>query len=887
MNKNKANPYPKSAIGAQQSGTVNTMQDPCIYFTAEAKILDCNEAFTYMVATSKQGMLGLDLNTFVQNKPFIKAIRKAVSQRSSTFRGKVLLGYGLPEVYLNSAVLYALPAVEPGGPVVCCVAGHEIDLPNDGFQTPGKGPLTETQLNPSATVSEHTADGSLVYISSSVESLLGFKSDEIQGKSIIRLIHPEDANRVTETIGMFKGDCGSLKLRFRMIRKNGSVIHVETNSYKIPEGSGNAYRIINVTQALSTPSQMDNAPGSSEQLYYRLVMNLHIGVALISPGGQLLESNDAMRGILRLNPYTSLPKIDFFNNRVMRRTGIGTQFNRCLAAKEVVTGKIHFRTGRKGHEQFLAYSFLPVFDRSGEVETVIGYVSDLTQQYEAETEIRSQAEFLKMAVNAIQMPFFVKDEQHKWVMLNDAAVNMMGQAREHLIGKSDYDLYPRQQADVFRHNDELVFSKGSKTNEEEITWHDGTLHTIITYKQLYVEQPSGKKFIIGTVHDISGYKKIEEELRDSERKYRELFDNANDFIITIDLDGKITNANRTLLRHFNTDMDTLSKRYVYEFACDKNREPFIALRDKLIAGMPENTFEVSATDAGGHPIVFEVKASLITIDNMITGIECVFSDVTRQRESLAKLEEYTRNLVELNTSKDKFFSIIAHDLRNPFGSILGFTELLLEDLDELSKTEIRDYLKIIRSSSKNSLNLLENLLAWSRLQTGRMPFEPTELALVNVLEEVTNVLFSLSYRKKIEIMDTVGPDIKLYADKNMLISILNNLIMNAIKYTPTGGKITISAGGNLVKGKADTEFVRISVADTGVGMEPEVSEKLFDLNKLSSSPGTEKEQGTGLGLILAQEMIAKHGGSITVETTPGKGSVFSFLMPVFKPLRPS
>ncbi len=191
-------------------------------------------------------------------------------------------------------------------------------------------------------------------------------------------------------------------------------------------------------------------------------------------------------------------------------------------------------------------------------------------------------------------------------------------------------------------------------------------------------------------------------------------------------------------------------------------------------------------------------------------------------------------------------------------------------------------MKIIHSSAKNAFNLLDNLLAWSRLETGHMPFDPIQVNLAKSVEEIVEMLFSPAYRKKIEINNLVEHSILLHADINMLNIILNNLIMNAIKFTPTGGKINISAGVNSSANSSESEFVKISVSDTGVGMDKETVEKLFTANKLVSNPGTAKEQGTGLGLVLVREMVEKHGGKIMAESTIGNGSVFSFLIPAYK-----
>jgi PAS domain S-box-containing protein len=626
---------------------------------------------------------------------------------------------------------------------------------------------------------------------------------------------------------------------------------------------------------------MENALRLSEQKYYRLVMNLPVGVSLIRADGKLLEANNAIKRIMHIPPKISISELNFLSIDTMKDSGISEQFSRCIQTKEPVNGEIQLRLSRKAPVSDLNYRFVPIFDQSGAIESVIGYVHDLSQQKKAERDYHERADFLNLVINAIKTPFFVKDNDHKWVVLNDAAVEMMGQPREVLIGKSDYNLYPKEQADIFWKYDEMVFKTGSSSNEEQITWSDGTIHTIVTYKELYIEKPSGKNFIVGTIHDITAYKKIEEELRASELKYRELFDNANDFILTTDLEGKITNANRTLLRYLQTDLESLKQHNVFEFVREENIDMAYDIKAKMLAGEPEQSFELNAYGLNRQAVVYEVKTSLIKRNNEPIGVQCVFSDVTERREASTRLEKYNESLLELNANKDKFFRIIAHDLRNPYNSIMGFSEMLIEDLDSVSKDEIKESLTIIYGAAKNSFSLLENLLAWSRLETGSIAFTPVQIILSDIVEEVVNVLFSAAYRKKIDIENLVKPEVMLFADKNMMIAMLNNLVMNAIKFTQSGGKIKIySEAFTPDRGK---DFIRISVADNGIGMDAETSKFLFTANRMVSTPGTEKEQGTGLGLLLVREMVEKHGGSIKVESSPGKGSVFSLAIPVHLP----
>ena len=871
-----------SGSDVNQPMKVSCAGKPYFYFNSQNIIIDCNDAFALLIKTSKSKLVGSGLNPVGQNQNFIHAIQKAAAGGISTFRGNLLLGIDLIKVYLETVLISIESANHHDQGIICYVLECYVpDIDIDKEITDAEKVVTGIANNLEAFVSVHTLDGRVVFTSRSIETLMGYSQTDLKTVDPQGFIYQEDQAIVTDAIEKLRSGAEYVNARYRMVRKDGSIVDVDTTSYLITDELNHSKHVVNITWDLNQLNDVEHSIKLSEQKYFKLVMNLPAGVSLIGQSGKLFEVNDAMRKIMGLSTEEPLSEINFFEIDEMKNAGIADQLKKCFLSKEVVRSEITYKSARKRKEMFLSYSFLPVFDSRGAVDTVIGYVNDLTGQKTAEGESRERADFLDLVINTIKQPFFVKDEDHKWVMLNDAAVEMMGPSREGLLGKSDYDLYPGDQADIFWKYDEKVFAEGSSINEEQITWSDGTLHDIVTHKQLYIEKTSGKKFIVGTIHDISSYKKIEHDLRASEMKYRELFDNANDFIITTDLDGNITNANRTLLNYLKIDLENITKLNVYEYVNDNNKEFVLGLKDKILSGLIDSSFEVNALSLEGKPVTYEIKASLIKEDDSLVGIQCVFSDITESKEARLKLEKYNKNLLELNKTKDKFFSIIAHDLRNPYSSMIGFSELLLEDLEKLTMDEIRDSLKIIRNSAKNSLNLLENLLAWSRLETGRMHFDPSKVVLTDLVDEVVNVLFSLAYRKKIEINNMVESDVLLLSDKNMLNTILNNLVMNAIKFTPIGGEINIYSTRMATDPESGKDFYKISVADTGIGMDNEFCSQLFTQNKPVSNPGTEKEQGTGLGLLLSREMVERHGGKIYAESTPGKGSVFSFLIPAF------
>jgi two-component system, sensor histidine kinase and response regulator len=240
-----------------------------------------------------------------------------------------------------------------------------------------------------------------------------------------------------------------------------------------------------------------------------------------------------------------------------------------------------------------------------------------------------------------------------------------------------------------------------------------------------------------------------------------------------------------------------------------------------------------------------------------------------------KVELRTQELKELNATKDKFFSIIAHDLKNPFNTLMGFTELLLENLGDYSTEKLKEFIGILYDTSRQSYALLENLLEWSRAQTGRLQMNAETIDLNAITNESLDLLSNLAAKKKIIIHNDIQGESIVMADANMILTVIRNLISNAIKYTRDGGSITID-----VNRKKD--FYELSVTDTGIGIKPENMEKLFRIDINYSTRGTADESGTGLGLILCKEFVQKNGGSLWVESEYGKGSTFKFTVPAVK-----
>jgi signal transduction histidine kinase len=248
----------------------------------------------------------------------------------------------------------------------------------------------------------------------------------------------------------------------------------------------------------------------------------------------------------------------------------------------------------------------------------------------------------------------------------------------------------------------------------------------------------------------------------------------------------------------------------------------------------------------------------------------MFLDELNQKNQI--INQKNTELASANAQKDKFFSIIAHDLKSPFNSVMGFSELLVEKVKDKDYDGIVKYAEIILQSSERAVELLMNLMDWARSQTGRMEFIPEHFEMVELINEITFLFEDTAGQKSITIKKMLPHFAPVFADKAMINTVLRNLITNAVKFTKPGGEIIIAATEN------QTEIV-VSVKDNGVGIPQDMLGKLFRIDENFSTPGTNNEKGTGLGLILCKEFIDKHGGKIWVESLEGKGSVFFFAIP--------
>jgi two-component system, sensor histidine kinase and response regulator len=374
-----------------------------------------------------------------------------------------------------------------------------------------------------------------------------------------------------------------------------------------------------------------------------------------------------------------------------------------------------------------------------------------------------------------------------------------------------------------------------------------------------------------TVLDISERESAEVKLRNSEMRYRRLFETSQTGILIFDIHtGRVVDVNPYLIKLLGFSYEVLLEKQLCEIGLFKDMED----TRKFFSNLRLNDFiqfeDKQLKNVEGRLINVEVIINSYQVDQ-----ENVFQfnirDITLRKRAEDKLKENEIRLSELNATKDKFFSIIAHDLKSPFTSIIGFSSLILEMVHKKNYKELEKYAQIIESSSWKAMNLLTNLMEWSRSQTGKLAFNPENLDLCKLVNIVTDLLNDAASQKSITITNNIPQKFMVYADISLLSTIMRNLISNGLKFTDKGGKIEIYGV------RTASESV-ISFTDNGIGISKENIAKLFRIDANHSTTGTHGEEGTGLGLLLCNDFVEKHGGKMRVESEEHKGSTFSFTL---------
>ena len=496
----------------------------------------------------------------------------------------------------------------------------------------------------------------------------------------------------------------------------------------------------------------------------------------------------------------------------------------------------------------------------------------MENQFTALNSLNGSMDLIQLLDNVTDFVYYMSPE-NKIIWVNKAIRDSFKVEPETMVGRYCYEAFHGEDFNCTQCPVQKILETGMP-QECVIPFKDGM---IFNHRGLPVKDSNGK--IIGVLiisQNISSLKKAESVIETERTLMDILMDNIPDRIYFKDLDSKFIRVNKAMANRHGMQ-DTRMMEGHSDFDLFSNEHALQAYNDEMNiiqTGVPiVNQEEKETFSDGTLKWAITSKMPLYNKEGEILGTFGISHDITNRKIAEEKINLYIAELKDLNATKDKFFSIIAHDLKNPFNNILGFSELLKEEVRGNDLDAIEQYSNLIYSSAHQTFRLLENLLDWANTHRGHMDFCPEKLSLKEIAADITDNLKQFAIKKNITLTNNITDDTIVQADRNMFKSILRNLLTNGIKFTPKEGKIELSS-------VVHDHHVEISIKDNGIGMNEKMRKQLFRLDVNHSALGTNDEKGTGLGLLLSKEFVQKHNGNIYVESAPGKGSTFKVVLPL-------
>jgi PAS domain S-box-containing protein len=548
------------------------------------------------------------------------------------------------------------------------------------------------------------------------------------------------------------------------------------------------------------------------------------------------------------------------------------------------------------------------------VPHILNETKDITQLRLINKALAFEQFLVNAIMNSLPDHVYFKDTESRFLRVSRSHALSFGfDDPVQIVGKSDFDFFTEDAARQAYEDEQNIINTGQRIiKEEKLTRKDNTMAWFSAMK-LPLRDNDGK--IIGTFglsRDITDRKRTELENKIN-------FDITQGITTTSNFDellnlihqslGKVVYAENCFIALFNrktglfnfpyfvdkldetpasTSMARSCSAYVFRTA-----KPYLFSNESFDQLQRQNEVElIGSPSPSWIGIPLQTPSDIIGVlvlqhyekenvysekdVNFLVSIGSQIAIAIERKKSEEEIKLKNELLEAVNAEKDKFFSILAHDLRGPMSAFVAVTQILTEDIQNMTLDEIREITISLKTDASNIYRLLENLLEWSRLQRSVMEFKPEELNLKNTIGTGIEVVSASAQNKGISIDISVPDKLNIVADKHMFETVIRNLVSNSVKFTPIGGRVTVSASVN------NDNNIEISIVDTGIGMSVELKNKLFMLNEKTSRKGTEGELSSGLGLLLCKEFVEKHNGKIWAESEEGKGSTFRFTLPEIK-----
>lgn len=753
--------------------------------------------------------------------------------------------------------------------------------------------------------------GSMLHFSSSFQKIFGFNSQQLLSMKLREICYSDYIDEVYHYDDLISGKTRHFELERPVYNKDGNLIWCRI-FVNLINGKNRAPEFIVMSVNDITERKQSSLQLEKERYYLqRLMDNIPDAIYFKDAGHRFTKVSRYvhLKGIDDPQKAIGKTDFDFFTKEHAQDTFEDEE--KILRTGKPIINKVEKETFPNGEIAWVSTTKAPLFDSDGLVNGIVGISRDVTEMKLSEEALLKSEERFRNLVEYIPDTITVICE-NKIIFANAAGLSLLKASQ--MTDILDESIFTFIHSHYFplavRYLDGILKrKKPSRANKVKlITLSGETIDAEITgIPTTYNEKPA-VQLVIRDITDL----KRQENIKQTTLK---ILQASNYTKTTEDLFRYIHQAVGTLMpvkNFYIALLDEQNQMLSFPYWVDqedaqmlpkkpgKGLTEYVLRKGKAFLFNEDDDMELQKqgeVNLVGSPakiwlgVPLQIKDKTIGVmvvqdynredaytENDKETLELIAFPVSRvieRKKNEEQILNYVQQLKEINATKDRFFSFISHDLRGPFSSLLGFSEMMLEDFENLSHEELKRYLEIINGTSKNLYNLLNNLLQFSRFQTGRVHFSPSDCNLAELISRNVDLLSGNALKKGIHLKTEAGVNEVAFVDEEMISSAIQNLITNAVKFTPRNGSIEVKC----VKMENEHQAL-ISVSDTGVGIDKDTLDKLFRVEVIHSTSGTEKEPGTGLGLILTKEFIEKNNGRLWVESTPGKGSTFCFTLPL-------
>ncbi len=755
--------------------------------------------------------------------------------------------------------------------------------------------------------------GLITFINPAFTTLYGYTDDEVVGKSTPRIL--KSGLMEQEHYSYFWNIILSKNvLRGELVNKtkDGRIISIEGSVTPILNDNQEIIGFIGIQHDITSRKKSEEALAKEQFLVYALMNSLSDHVYFKDTESRFTRVNKSHALSFGLNdPALVIGKSDFdFFSEIAAKQAFEDEQAIIRSGEPIQKEEKLIR--KDNTVVWFSVAKMPLVGNNGKIIGTFGISRDITEQKKSELALKRSEERFRSVTQTAAAAIITTDSKGIIIGWNKGAEKTFGYSESEITGQSLDLIIPSEYSNKHIKGAILIAMKGEKQftgKTYELLGLNKSGSTFPLEFSLSDWETSEGKFFTGIIRDISIRKR-------SELENQVIYDITRGVTSTSNLDEllklihqslmKVVYAENCFVALYNEKTELFSFPYFVD-KIDSTPEPVSMAKscsayvfrtgksfvytDELFKQLEEQ----NEVELVGYPspswigIPLQTPSKIIGVlvlqhyekenvysvkdEKFLTSIGSQIAVAIERKMSEEEIKLKNEMLLAINAEKDKFFSIIAHDLRGPLSSFVAATQIITEEIQTMSIDEIKEITMSMKSSATGIYSLLENLLEWSRLRRGGMDFIPLKINLREKVLDCVNVLSEAARNKEIKIVVDISEEVYILADNHMFDSLIRNLVSNALKFTYSGGKVLITSRTN------KRGLVEVSVTDSGIGISPELKEKLFKLSEKTNRQGTAGESSTGLGLLLCKEFIEKNGGEIWVESKVGQGSTFFFSLP--------